>query len=166
MAGERRARPRGLTPRTLGLGALGLGALLAGCSTAPAGEPWASVGSGLEAFRACEGPVELVFGPQGGYHVDLAAEMGGFEPDGVDVTLRLFDDASHEPIGYPTRTHLASESVRARPDGAFEWVGQRIELFVPPEAAIGRRARSTLQVVTRGRVLDDDCAFVIVDELP
>lgn len=159
-------RARGRLPGARALAALG-GALLGlGCTAEPVVAPRAEVGAGLDAFVACGAPVELVFGPQGGYHVDLAAQLFGFEPEGADATLRLFDDEHEEPIGYPTRTHLASESVTARPDGSFVWVGQRIELFVPPSSVVGGRARATLQVVTQGRVLDDACSFTIVDELP
>ncbi len=86
-----------------GLSLLGL-ALPAGCSAAggdleaslDGGAPALALGTGEAAFEpvAEGGELELVHGPQGGWHVVGAVRMGGFAPDGTVLTYTVRDGAT------------------------------------------------------------------------
>jgi hypothetical protein len=71
------------------------------CDDSFCGEPSVEVGTGALGYEALgeDAPVHLVFGPQGGYHLDVSARMDGLCPIvSIDVTLLADDGAeiSHE----------------------------------------------------------------------
>jgi hypothetical protein len=58
-----------------------------------AGPPSLEIGTGEAAFEPVSegGELELVHGPQDGYHVVGAVRMGGFDPDGTVLTYTVTD---------------------------------------------------------------------------
>jgi hypothetical protein len=54
--------------------------------------PRVQIGTGTSAFvelPASGGLIELVHGPQGGYHVELAARIWGLDPEALRITYRV-----------------------------------------------------------------------------
>lgn len=125
-----------------------------------------SLGEGLTRYAPLpdEGAeVELVLGPQGGWHFDLATRLTGASPDGLtlDYAVRSPEGAT---LHLPARVMLNAR--RVLPDGdGFVRVGDRavldvrngsdlvdhtVELSVVATDARGRTARDT----HRARVVD------------
>lgn len=70
--------------------------LLLGCppmEIGDAGPPALVLGTGETAFVevADGGELELIHGPQGGWHVIVAARLSGFDPDGMVLTLGVYE---------------------------------------------------------------------------
>ena len=131
------------------------------------GEPWIELGTGLTSYEALAdgGQLELVAGPQGGWHVEVTSRIGGFGPDGV---LLVYDalDATGEPISYVTQTILRSASVIARGD-AFERVGDRVVLAISnPAEVVGTEVVVRVTAALADLRASDERAVTIVDERP
>jgi len=100
---------------------------LGGCQEEDPEPPWLQLGAGLEAFETVDAgdSVELVHGPQGGWHVDLALRFGGFGPDGVLLRYLALDPESDSELSFATEAVLQERLVRPI-DGGWERLGDRV----------------------------------------
>jgi len=120
-----------------------LGVVCAGCAGSPdaagvdaAGAVDAAVrlmvvelGEGLTAFRTLptqSAEVELVFGPQGGWHFDLAARVVGGDPEGMRLRYAVVNGTGME-LQVPTEVRLNARRVVPEGEG-FVRVGDRAVL--------------------------------------
>ena len=105
---------------------VGMG-LLTGCSgpSDVVSSRWLRVGHGLVEYQdlADGSNLELVAGPQGGWHVDLAARVRGLEPDGLFLSYRIYDHAHRAQIGYPIKSVLSKHIVTMHERDVFDQVG-------------------------------------------
>lgn len=110
-------------------------------------------------------PLELVAGPQGGWHLDVALRFGGFGPDGIVVAYEALDPAA-ERVGFVTRTTLATAGVLPDGDG---WIrlGDRVVLDVPgPAAVVDTSVVLRVTAELGGETWSDERVVTVVDEVP
>lgn len=98
--------------------------------------PTLALGTGETAFEAIEGPLEIVYGPQGGWHVVIALRAEGLDGDlPWDVQLTGLVDGEEvgatDPYGRPRCN---------RTETAWDVPGLLLVWSVPPEALDGREA--------------------------
>lgn len=102
------------------------------------------VGTGTKDFVAlADGdPVDLTFGPQGGFHIWTAVRVRNVNATGVQINLRAkLDDGSL--VGPPSR---AAASLEAQPDGSAVAAGLRN--FVDNASELrGKRVTLTAEVI-------------------
>lgn len=100
-----------------------------GCASEPEAPaaPWVDAGQGLEAFTPLEDGdrVEMVFGTQGRWHVDLASHFGGTTPDSHVAMYRIWDLHKTTEITYPVRMWVTPREVVEQDDGTFQQIGIR-----------------------------------------
>ena len=134
---------------------------LVACAEEPAEpdvEPWLELGTGLVEFIPVEDgdEVELVYGPQGGWHVDTSAEFGGVELEGASLVYEALDPDDGRPLNYPYEAHLDASLVQEVDDGWLR-LGDRVVFDVDSDAEIlGRTIRIELTLRDgRGDELQD-----------
>ena len=96
--------------------------LLIACSPV---EPSLTLGTGLTAFQPLEDgdEVALIYGPQGGWHVDVALRTTGIDADGLVLRTGAFLDGT--PLAYPLESELREDWVLPLEDG-WERLGDRV----------------------------------------
>ncbi|MBK8695027.1 MAG: hypothetical protein IPN17_22800 [Deltaproteobacteria bacterium] len=138
--------------------------------------PWSS-GRGETASRLslARGRVELVMGPQGGWHVYGRVRLAGITPD-VYLTFALIPEGGGAPVNF------ANETVRRQERRGLTAVGDLYESSygelviladgVRPPDVVGRRFRFGVRIerpdATMVRVLvgSDERAVTVIDEVP
>ena len=100
------------------------------------GDPWIELGTGQYLFGSLsEGDdIELVAGPQGGWHVDVSLRFGGFGPSGIVLSYEAVHE-NGEAISFVTQAVLSSKSVLADGEG-WQRVGDRIVLDIAAPAEV------------------------------
>jgi hypothetical protein len=81
-------------------------------------DPRIEIGTGTEAFEAL-GPgttVELVNGPQGGYHVQIAFRLWGIDPEGLLIAAHGYDATTGDEITIPAERVLTARRVSVEGD--------------------------------------------------
>jgi hypothetical protein len=129
------------------------------------GDPVVALGTGVSAYEPLPdgATVELVAGPQGGWHVDVSVRAAGFEPDGVILTYDATLDG--QPIAFTTRAQLSSASVLSDGDDGFDRVGDRLVLEIGSAAeVVGEQLQLTLMAELGGEVFADQALVTVVDE--
>ena len=107
------------------------------------------IGTGRETFVPLEpgDEVEIVAGPQGGYHIFTSVRIRGLTPtDALRITLTVRREVDGEYVG-PT-TLIGSRHMREADDGWLQATGM-INLVNEPERVRGEA------VVLRAEMLDD-----------
>ncbi len=110
--------------------------ILLSCAQAP----WIEVGLGLTAWEpASDGdPAPLVYGAQGGWHLDVAARFGGFRLTEHALTWQAYDAASGAPVAFATNARITERSVQAEEDGWLR-LGDRVVFDVGAPAEVADR---------------------------
>ena len=90
------------------------------------GEPWLELGTGTAEFEPLQDgdTIEVIAGPQGGWHVDVSLWFGGFGPDGITLLYEAVTTDA-EPISFVTQARLLDASVLDVNEG-WHRVGDRI----------------------------------------
>ena len=136
------------------------------------------LGTGRDRFEALPragGGVELVMGPQGGWHVYGRVRLRGITPD-VYLTFALIPEGGGAPVNF------ANETVRRQERRGLTAVGDLYESSygelviladgVRPPDVVGRRFRFGVRIerpdATMVRVLvgSDERAVTVIDEVP
>ena len=135
------------------------------------------LGTGRDRFEALPragGRVELVMGPQGGWHVYGRVRLRGVAPD-VYLTFSLV------PVGGGAQVNLPNETVRRQVDRGLTLAGDAYESSdgeyvimdhgVRPPDVVGRRFRFGVRVErpgATGRVTvgGDEREVTVIDEVP
>jgi len=147
--------------------------LIAGCGGEPSEPaetttaPWVEVGQGETAFEALsdEDRIEIVHGPQGGWHVELASRFGGASPEGGVAVYRVWDPSHEEPISYPIKAAL--DDAIAQDDGSYEQAGMRTVFAIDgPEEIVGMSWLVEAELVVAGEAMVDERLVTLVDEQP
>lgn len=99
---------------------------------APAGAGRVELGAGLVEFVPLPpegGEIEIVSGPQGGFHVQVTARLFDLDPDGVTLVYEARDRASGAALNLPARYAISEERVIDGGDHHVR-VGDRLVLDV------------------------------------
>ncbi len=128
---------------------------------------WIELGTGTTTFApVTDGQaLELVAGPLGGWHLDVALRFGCFGPDGIALAYEALDDGAN-PVSFVTRTTLTSESVL--PDG-MDWIrlGDRVVLDVSgPDDVVGTELVLRVTAELGGQTWSDERLIVVADDEP
>lgn len=94
------------------------------------GEPWVTIGAGALSWSplAQGDAIELVAGPQGGWHLDVSVWFGGFGPGGIQLTYEAVDTAANR-VSFVTQAELFETSVIPAEEGWYR-LGDRIVLDI------------------------------------
>lgn len=129
------------------------------------GTPVIELGTGTSAFQSLAdgADIELVAGPQGGWHLDVAVAFDGFGPGGVQL---VYDglDAVAEPVSFVTHAELTPASV-VEVDSGWQRVGDRVVLDIGgAEAVIGQELVLRVTAELDGQTWSDERRVRVVDD--
>jgi hypothetical protein len=88
----------------------------------PGGAARVVLGTGAERFTdipTTGAELRLVYGPQGGWHLDAAVRLYGLEPDGLLLSYQIHDASTRENLGMPLSFRLQRRFVEEEGD---HWV--------------------------------------------
>jgi hypothetical protein len=125
-----------------------------------------------ETVASTDGRTELIYGPQGGYHIWGRARFQGFQPD-VDVsfTVTRVDDGMVLHAPNPARRWIADGVRRGLLDlggGTYATDAELVILSIRcTDEVVGRRIRWEVQVRERatGRTATETKEITVVDEV-
>lgn len=129
------------------------------------GEPMVELGVGTSGWSALEegAAVELVAGPQGGWHIDTALWFDGFGPDGVTLAYDAVSTDA-QALSYVTQANLLSNSVLPAEEG-WHRLGDRVVLDIQdPDQIVGAEIILRVSASLDGQSWSDTRQVVVVDE--
>lgn len=144
----------------------------AGCAADDVGTTEATrveVGVGFDRFASVDDgdTIELVFGPQGGWHVDLAARVHGVEEVEDDIILSFRVYGADEQLAYPIKRLVDPERGSISEEGALEYAGAQLVFAISdPSEVVGEGCRPEVELIIGPDVFVDDRELRVVDELP
>jgi hypothetical protein len=126
------------------------------------------LGAGTTRFAPLDegGTIELVLGPQGGWHVDLTARGVNLLPEGLTLRYEVRDDTRPTAWNYPVMASLNARRVVA--DGAgWARVGDRAVFDIRAAGEVtGRMVRIAVRAERGGAVVAEDARTVrVVDDV-
>lgn len=111
--------------------------------------PEVELGSGLTSFvdiQTTGAELELVFGPQGGWHFNLTARLTGFVPEGLALSYAVADEGG-VALHYPSRVVLNARRVVDAGTSVIR-LGDRVVLDVRDgRALVGRNLTVSVEAV-------------------
>ena len=149
------------------LGAASLGC--AGNHEAPTDDPSVDVGQGVATFTPIEAgdPIEMVFGTQGRWHIDLAGRFMRTAPADHIAMYRVWDLDRQEQVTYPTRMFVPEGEIAAYPSDTFEQLGVRAVFAIASADEVRNQDWLVeIEVVVGKDVFVDERIVRVVDELP
>ncbi|MDC3958800.1 hypothetical protein [Polyangium jinanense] len=158
----------------LGVLSLALSLVTGGCGTDEAAPPVTAepprieLGAGRVDFVPIppDGSVEIVSGPQGGFHLELTVRLFHLDPEGLVLDYDVSDAETGALLSFAAQYAISADRVLDRGDHLLR-VGDRAVLVVPSaEAARGRVASITCRAVHGEVVTAEDAREVtLVDEV-
>lgn len=133
------------------------------------------IGGGIDAFEPF-GPgttAELVHGPQGGYHVQIAFRMWGIDPEGLLVQAHGYDATTGDEITIPAERVLTARRVSMEGDHLLR-LGDRLifnatdpTTIYDPATMTGTELRVTATLTpTSGDPVTAETTTTVVDLTP
>lgn len=148
-----------------------LGLVPLGCAPEPAEDsgpaPSLSIGQGAVAFTPLEeDSVEVVFGPQGGWHIEPAVRAWGLPVDGLVLSYDLLDAAGASRV-IAVEAKLSEDRVVPLAEGGWERVGDRLVLEVTSaEELVGERLTLSVRAAPVGEApVEVALEVTLVDEV-
>jgi hypothetical protein len=144
---------------------------LCGCTAAeglpePSLEASLEIGTGTQAFLPVQGELELVAGPQGGWHVDVALRATGIEPEGAELVWQGEDAETGERVTFVTTARLSRDSVLPTEDG-WERVGDRVVFEIgSPQEVLGAELTLSASLSAGALALEQQLTAPVVDLAP
>lgn len=130
------------------------------------GDPFIELGSGYPDFEplADGQSVELVAGPQGGWHIDTAVWFGGFGPNGVTLTYDAVD-TSAQRVSYITQGELYETNVLDADEGWYR-VGDRVVMDIDSaDEVVGQELILRVTAALGEQTWSDERSVSVVDEI-
>ncbi len=128
------------------------------------GDPWVELGTGTTQWESLDDgdTVAIVYGPQGGWHIDATLRFGGFGPGGISIAYEdVGTDA--ERISFVTQAELVEFNVLEADEGWVR-VGDRIVLDIgDPSEVVGREAILRVTAALGDQTWSDERRVQIVD---
>jgi hypothetical protein len=133
------------------------------------GEPRVEIGTGVTSFIAIDdgADVELVNGPQGGWHVDVTLRL--FQVDPQELTMRIegYDVTSGDSIGIPIERVLTERRVQPEDDHWLRVGDQLIFAIEGPEEVVDTDVRIEARITTpEGASASAEKVVHVIDEVP
>ena len=152
---------------SVGCGESGDDAMADAGPVVPPAEARVEIGTGSATFVAlADGdPIELVYGAQGGWHVDTAVRLWGMEPEGMLLTYEVRREGTDALINLAAQYGVHRSRVVVEGDH-FVRVGDRAQLdIMDPVEVVGARVElSAIAAPASGGSVRDARLVVIVDE--
>ncbi len=129
------------------------------------GEPWVTIGTGTSTWEPLgQGdPIELVAGPQGGWHLDATVWFGGFGPAGVTLVYEAVDTDA-ERVSYVTEAQLLPQTVLEAEEGWYR-VGDRIVLAIDDGSEVlSQELILRVTAALDGQTWSDERRVTVIDE--
>ena len=130
-------------------------------------EPRVEIGTGTTSFvDISDGDdVELVKGPQGGWHIDVTLRFYYVNPQGLDMRIEGHEVSSTDAIGVPIQRVLTERRVLREGDHWLR-VGERLVLTITDESmVVGSDVRIDVTITTAGGTTGSASKVVhVVDE--
>ncbi len=103
-------------------------------------EHWLELGTGETEFVSLEDgdEVPLVYGPQGGWHIDATARFGGIELDGAWLTYVATDPDDGAVLNYPYEAKLHPSLLQEIEDGWLRVGDRAVFAIETDEEILGR----------------------------
>ncbi|MFT5353629.1 MAG: hypothetical protein ACI9KE_000829 [Polyangiales bacterium] len=139
-----------------------------GSSEQDAGDSSIAIGLGVVDFSVTSDgdDAELVAGPQGGWHVDVALRLFNLEPDGALLTLQGFDADSGDALTVPIARRLTRSRVRRVDDHWLRLGDQMVFDVDDPAEVTDREVRLTATIAEAdGRETSGALRVHIIDDL-
>jgi|GEM_PF-2388452 len=137
-------------------------------SSTEALEPTLELGTGQLRWEPLEegGVLELVAGPQGGWHVDVALRAADVDPDGAMLRYEAVWFETREPLSYETLATLSADNV-VWTDTGWERVGDRVVFDIEdPEVVVNQTVCIVLELQSMTFTGDDERCALVVDLEP
>ena len=134
-------------------------------STGVFGDPWVELGTGTSQFAELEDDdtVEIVAGPQGGWHVDVSLWFGGFGPGGVTLVYDAVDTEAGQ-VSFVTQAKLLDANVIDADEGWYR-VGDRIVFDINDADEVrGKTLILRVTAAMQEQSWSDEHRVVLVDE--
>ncbi len=126
------------------------------------------LGTGLTRWQAlAEGDsIELVAGPQGGWHVDVSVRGAGVEPEGLRLDYYARDAEDGAELSYVTSSQLIEGSVLPADEGWLR-LGDRVVFDIDgPEEVVGADICLIVEISGADWQAEDQRCVTVVDALP
>lgn len=131
----------------------------------PIDGPWVELGTGLSEFQPLTDgdSIELVAGLQGGWHVDVAARLGGVDPVGV-LLVYSATATSGSSVSFETQALLDDRGVLEDGD-AWVRLRDRVVLdILDPSEVVGSTLTMRVDAELGTERWSDQLELVVVDE--
>lgn len=137
-------------------------------STGPAPVPFVELGTGRLQWEPLgrPGEVELVAGPQGGWHVDLTLRATALDPDGLTLRYHAYNPGTRTSLSYETTATLSPDNV-VWTDAGWDRVGDRVVFDIAAAAEVVNTT-VCIAVDVHGDAFagGDERCVLVVDVLP
>ncbi len=128
------------------------------------GDPSLQLGGGNLSWVPIEDgdDIELVAGPQGGWHVDVSVWFDGFGPGGIELNYEAVDTTANR-ISFATRSVLSEDNVIAGDTGWYRF-GDRIVLDIArTDDVVGKELILRLTAALGEQTWSDELRVQVVD---
>ncbi len=133
------------------------------------GAPRVEIGTGVTSFVAVDdgANVELVNGPQGGWHVDVTLRLYQVDPQELTMRIEGYDVASGASVGIPIERVLTERRVQPEGDHWLRLGDQLIFAIDGPEEVVDTDVRIEARITTpEGATASAQKVVHVIDELP
>ncbi len=127
------------------------------------------IGTGLTDFEPIPegGEVELVMGPQGGWHIEIATRLYGMDPMDLNLRIRGFDAETNEPLTIVVERVLTTRRVRDEGDHYLRLGDQLVFTVEDGSLVVGKQVRVEADATpVGGMVAHAEKTVLIVDRMP
>lgn len=132
-------------------------------------EPRLEIGTGVTSFVDIDdgAEVELVNGPQGGWHVDVTLRLYDVDPQELTMRIEGYDVATDASIGIPIERVLTERRVQAEGDHWLRLGDQLIFAIDAPDEVVGTDVRVEARITTpEGASARAQKVVHVIDEEP
>lgn len=129
------------------------------------GDAWIELGTGTTGFETLSDgdPVELVAGIQGGWHVDVAVQFGGFGPAGIQLLYSAVD-GDGQPVSFVTPALLSEAGLLDGGEEAWVRVGDRVVLDIQSQdEVVGEEIVLRVTAELADQIWSDERRVLVVD---
>lgn len=132
-------------------------------------EPRVEIGTGITSFVdiADGADVELVNGPQGGWHVDVALRLYDVNPQELTMRIEGYDATSGDPVGVPIERILTERRVQPEGDHWLRVGDQLIFAIEGPDEVTDTDVRIEARITTpEGAMATAQKVVHVIDDVP